>query len=105
MLALLEEAVATFQRHLHHDTGRSGRLFREVEEWFHSTDGISWPFAFEEVCHTLEIDPEYLRRGLEVWKQNQLRSGKAHWYRFPFRRVNARRCSIALRSSGLRKSA
>jgi hypothetical protein len=105
MLAVLEEAVATFQRYIYDDTGRSARLFREVEEWFDSTDGISWPFAFEKVCHTLEIDPEYLRRGLEVWKQTQLRSGKAHRYRFPFRRVNARRSSIALRSSGLPKSA
>ena len=105
MLAVLEEAVATFQRHIHDDSGRGGRLFREVEDWFHSTDGIFWPFAFEEVCHTLEIDPEYLRRGLEVWKRTQVQSGEAHRYRFPFRRVNARRSSIALRSSGLRKSA
>ena len=77
MLAVLEEAVATFQRHIHDDTGRSGRPFRDVEEWFHSKESLSWPFAFENVCHTLEIDPEYLRRGLEVWARTRARSGKA----------------------------
>jgi len=105
MLAVLEEAVATFQRHLHDYTGRGARLFREADEWFHSTDGISWPFAFEYVCHALEIDPEYLRRGLQVWKETKARSDEAHRYRSPFRRVNARRSSISSRSSGQRESA
>jgi hypothetical protein len=105
MLAVLEEAVTTFQRHLHDDTARGRRLFSEANEWLHSTDGISWPFAFEAVCNTLAIDPEYLRRGLAVWKKAQRRSGEALRYRSPFRRVSARRSSISLRQSGLRKSA
>jgi hypothetical protein len=108
MLAVLEDAVATFQRHIHRESGRSARLFNDVVAWFNCTDGISWPFSFEEVCYALEIDPQYLRGGLEVWKRNRAtlwRSGKAHRYRSPFRRVNGRRSSIALRSSGLRETA
>ena len=76
--------------------------------WLHETvaaTGIDWPFAFENICHTLEIEPEYLRRGLSAWKERQLAKGGARVYRFPFRRVNGSRHSITLRSDGLRRSA
>lgn len=107
MLAVLEDAVATFQRYVVTMDRRGRRLFRESEEWVTSQDA-SWPFAFENICSALQIDPDYLRRGLEAWKEEQLRvatpSG-AHIYRFPFRRVNGRRHSITLRSDGMRASA
>jgi len=103
MLAVLEEAVATFQRHVDAKSRHGQRVFREAEEWIaaHDTD---WPFAFENICHALEIEPEFLRRGLQRWKETQLKaaSGGARVYRFPFRRVNGRRSSISLRSHGLR---
>jgi hypothetical protein len=103
MLAVLEEAVATFQRNVGAKTRHGQRIFHEAEEWIRSSDG-SWPFAFENICHALEIEPEFLRRGLERWKENQLRSSTngARVYRFPFRRVNGRRSSISLRGQGLR---
>lgn len=106
MLAVLEEAVATFQRHLDSKARHGQRVFAEAEEWIQSADS-SWPFAFENICHALDINPEYLRRGLERWKEAQRRTaaGGARVYRFPFRRVNGRRASISLRSPGLRKSA
>jgi len=106
MLAVLEEAVASFQRHAGDKTRHGQRVFREAEEWIESTDD-SWPFAFENICHALDIEPEFLRRGLQRWKEVQLKavSGGARVYRFPFRRVNGRRSSISLRSQGLRASA
>jgi hypothetical protein len=105
MLAVLEEAVATFQRHVDAKTRHGQRVFQEADEWIRSTDG-SWPFAFENICNALEINPEYLRRGLERWREAQRRTPVgARVYRFPFRRVNGRRASISLRSSGLRQSA
>ena len=64
MAAVLEEAVATFQRNLLAKTRRGQRLFREVDEWIRSAD-TSWTFAFESVCHTPKLDPKYLRAGLE----------------------------------------
>jgi hypothetical protein len=70
MLAVLEAGVATFQRYLEAKTPRNQRLFREVEDWIRSTD-TSWTFAFENVCHTLGLDPEYLRGGLERLKQRR----------------------------------
>lgn len=108
MLAVLEDAVATFQRYVLAKDRRGRRLFREAEEWVASCDA-SWPFAFENICSALQIEPDYLRRGLVAWKEEQLRSASstttARVYRFPFRRVNGRRHSITLRSDGMRASA
>jgi hypothetical protein len=103
MLAVLEEAVATFQRNVDAKTRHGQRVFGEAEQWIRS-ESTAWPFAFENLCHALEIEPEFLRRGLEAWKTKQLKaaSGGARVYRFPFRRVNGRRSSISLRSQGLR---
>jgi hypothetical protein len=103
MLAVLEEAVATFQRNVDAKTRHGQRVFSEAEDWIRSKN-TAWPFAFENICHALEIEPEFLRRGLEDWKSKQLKatSSGARVYRFPFRRVNGRRSSISLRSPGLR---
>lgn len=102
MLAVLEEAVATYQRHVDVKSRHGQRVFQEAEDWIQSRDA-SWPFAFENICHALEIDPGFLRRGLEQWKQNQLKlANGARVYRFPFRRVNGRRSSISLRNHDLR---
>jgi hypothetical protein len=103
MLAVLEEAVGTFQRHVGAKTRHGQRVFREAEEWLWSGDS-AWPFAFENICHALEIEPAFLRRGLERWKAARLKetNGSARVYRFPFRRVNGRRSSVSLRSQGIR---
>ncbi|MGH7802850.1 MAG: hypothetical protein ACREQJ_00755 [Candidatus Binatia bacterium] len=107
MLAVLEDAVATFQRYVDARNRRGQRLFREAEEWVLSDD-TEWPFAFENICHTLDIEPDFLRRGLARWKERQLSravGNGARVYRFPFRRVNGSRHSITVRSEGMRKSA
>jgi hypothetical protein len=105
MLAVLEDAVATFQRYVNARDRRGQRLFREAEEWF-TSEANDWPFAFENICNALSIEAEYLRRGLATWKETQRnRANGAVIYRFPFRRVNGRRHSITLRSEGLRKTA
>ena len=103
MLAVLEEAVGAFQRHVDAKSRHGQRVFHEAEEWLWSND-TAWPFAFENICHALEIEPAFLRRGLERWKETQLKdaSGGARVYRFPFRRVNGRRSSVSLRSHGIR---
>ncbi len=105
MLAVLEEAVATFQRHIDDETRRGQRLFREAAEWTQSVD-TSWAFAFENICHAIDVDPEYLRRGLESWKERRRGSaGGARVYRFPFRRVGGRRTSISHPTPHMRQSA
>jgi hypothetical protein len=107
MLAVLEEAIATFQRHVVAGTRRSQRLVEEVEEWVDGR-GSDWPFSFENVCAALDIEAEYLRNGMARWKDNEQRQasgGQASVYRFPFRRVNGRRHSITGPREYLKKSA
>ena len=96
MLAVLEEAIATFQRHALSDNRRSQRLVEEVESWTSGSEA-SWPFSFENVCAALDLEPEYLRTGMSRWKnaeKHRMHQGQPTLYRFPFRRVNGRRHSI-----------
>jgi hypothetical protein len=107
MLAVLEEAIATFQRHAIADTRRSQRLVEEVEEWVSGVGG-EWPFSFDNVCAGLDLDAEYLRAGMTRWKdaeRRKARQGGPTVYRFPFRRVNGRRHSITGPREYLKKSA
>jgi len=56
---------------------------------------MSWPFSFASICQALDMEPEYLRRGLKTWRDRAAQQGaKGQVYRFPFRRVNGRRHSI-----------
>jgi len=106
MLAVLEDAVGTFQKYVA-ATGRRGqRLFNEAEEWFSSEPG-EWPFAFESICEALGLEPAYIRAGLRRWRDGQRGDvpSSAKVVRFPFRRVNGRRHSITGRPVGLRRSA
>lgn len=106
MLAVLEDAVGTFQKHVTATNRRARRLFVEAEEWFGS-DSTDWPYSFENVCVALGLEAEYLRRGLRRWQEAQVQQPEecAKVVRFPFRRVNGRRHSITGRPVGLRRSA
>ena len=106
MLAVLEDAVGTFQKYVHASGRRGRKLFLEAEEWFDSPD-TGWPFAFESICQALGLEAAYVRAGLWRWRDARIshpeRSAKV--LRFPFRRVNGRRHSITGRPVGLRRSA
>ncbi len=67
MLALLEDAIKTFQKNLSASGGKKRRLFEEAEEWIFGADR-DWVFSFPSVCRALGIDPNYLRKGLDPWR-------------------------------------
>lgn len=71
VVAVLEDAVDCFQKHVRAHDPKAQQLFMDAEEWICSEDR-SWPFSFENVCDLLQINPEYLRRGLLAWKDRQL---------------------------------
>jgi hypothetical protein len=60
VLAILEDAI-----HICNTANRHRRLFRETAAWIESTDR-SWMFSFERICELLELDPEYVRRGVRA---------------------------------------
>ena len=67
MIAVLEDAVEVYRKQAGAKEPRGQQLFREAEEWIEDPDR-SWLFAFENICDVLDIDGNYLRRGLHAWK-------------------------------------
>jgi hypothetical protein len=65
-LAVLADAVLEFHRWAGVERTRGRRLFAEVEDWF-ASDDTDGPFAFVAICHALQLDPDYIRRGLGRW--------------------------------------
>jgi hypothetical protein len=66
LLAVLENAVASFQRHALSRERGARREFAEAHDWLFSDDS-SWPLAFVNVCQALDLEPRYLREGLAAW--------------------------------------
>jgi hypothetical protein len=71
MVAILEDAIACFQKYLLAKDKKGKSLFSDAQEWILTKDP-DWLFSFDNVCETLEIQPDYLRRGLLRWKETQL---------------------------------
>lgn len=70
MLAVLEEAVADYQRFLVATSNEGRRLFREAEDWF-ADDDTEWPCSFANICSALGFEVSYVRRGLLRWRDAQ----------------------------------
>src|SRR5262245_32894169 len=107
MLAVLEDAVGTFQKYAAARERTGQRLFSEVEDWF-AADEHDWPFSFVNISHALGLDVAYLRSGLTRWRDRQRATAGgrgSNVVRFPFRRVNGSRHMITGRAAGLRHSA
>jgi hypothetical protein len=66
--ATLDDAIHTYRRYAFAKGRRAQRLFREVDEWI-SADDWSWPFSFVNICEVLDLDPDYIRTGLKLWRE------------------------------------
>jgi hypothetical protein len=75
MLAVLEDAIDCYQKYAHARDPPGSQLFDESKEWVHSSDR-SWLFSFENICDTLEINADYVRRGLREWRELGLRAAR-----------------------------
>jgi hypothetical protein len=71
MLAVLEDAIDCYQKYAHARDPRGRQIFDESREWVHSGDR-AWLFSFENICDTLEINADYVRRGLREWRERGL---------------------------------
>jgi hypothetical protein len=67
MLAVLEDALDCYQKYAFARDVHGRQLFDESNDWIGSSNR-AWFFSFENICETLGINPEYLRRGLESWR-------------------------------------
>lgn len=71
MVAILEQALADYQRHLSARDKDGRKRFGEAERWITEADA-EWIFSFVNCCEVLGIDPGYLRSGLLRWKRTEL---------------------------------
>jgi imidazolonepropionase-like amidohydrolase len=71
VLSVLEDAVECFMKCIDSPTSKGQRLYRDADEWINLEDK-HWVFSFDNVCDMLDINPEYMRRGLKGWKERKL---------------------------------
>lgn len=67
MLAVLEDALDCYRKYATAREGMGLQMFRDVDVWITSRDR-RWFYSYENICDTLEIDPDYLRDGLARWR-------------------------------------
>jgi hypothetical protein len=68
LLAILEDAIHGYQKYVWARDAADKERFQEAESWI-MRSGDDWIFSFENVCELLGLDPEYLRRGLLEWRE------------------------------------
>ncbi len=74
--AILDDAIACYQKQFESDGRRAHRLAAEAEAWLFS-DEDTWPFTFVNVCAALGIEPDFLRRQLRHAPQVQAKNARA----------------------------
>jgi hypothetical protein len=80
VIAMLQDAIDCFQKYRFATDENGVALFADAYEWIKSDDR-RWPFSFENVCGVLNLDSDYLRRGLATWGEARgaaARQGGAH---------------------------
>jgi hypothetical protein len=61
MYAILEDAVSVYTSEVR--SSRQSRTFQQTRRWIDSNDR-TWIFSFLRICEALDLDPEYIRRGV-----------------------------------------
>jgi hypothetical protein len=74
MLAVLAEALDTYQRFAFSQSPRGRLLFREAKAWFRHERPTDSIFAFRSICEVFGLNPDFLRRGLMQWTANRERT-------------------------------
>ena len=63
MYAILEDAVNVYTSEVR--SSRQSRTFQQTRRWIDSNDK-AWVFSFLRICEALDLDPEYIRRGVRA---------------------------------------
>jgi hypothetical protein len=100
MLAVLEDAVAVYRKHVHSRYPGGRALFLEAEEWILSDD-LAWPCAFVNVCQALDLDTDYIRGGVARWKALPPPANGTT----PFRRISGSRSRVVVGAPGIHRAA
>lgn len=71
ILAILMDAIEVYQDYILRRKVVTRVQYEEAEQWIFERNR-EWPFSFENICETLGFNPQYVRRGLECWKERTL---------------------------------
>lgn len=76
MLAVLHDALDCYQKYMFSYDRLGRELFKEAAAWIECTnaDGL---FSFQNISETLDIEPEYFRRGLAEWQKRHLQAQRS----------------------------
>lgn len=74
LLAVLEDGIRCYQENICAVNGKRRVLFDEAKEWLFSDD-TGWFCSFVSICTLLNLEPDYIRRGLREW-EGQMRRGQ-----------------------------
>ena len=64
MIAVLEDALDVYRKQLVAHDARGRQLFLEAEQWLEDREANDL-FSFENICDVLDLNAEYIRRGLK----------------------------------------
>lgn len=94
MLAVLEDAIACYQKFLFAKDAKGKALFTEAEEWILDSNE-DWIFSFAAVCESLGLDPAFIRRGMLDWRDRVVSASRT-----PAKVVDLSREGAAQRKNG-----
>jgi hypothetical protein len=64
LLAILEDAIHCLEKYRAAQDSVGKERFHDAESWIMKR-GNHWIFSFDNVCELLELDPQYVRQGLQ----------------------------------------
>lgn len=67
LLAVLEDGIRCYQENIYATGGKRRTLFEEAQDWLFSDDA-DWFCSFVSICTLLNLEPNYIRRGLRQWE-------------------------------------
>lgn len=70
IVAVLEDAIDCFQKHCDACDSKTRQLFEDAAQWVGSEDR-TWPFSFLNICDVLNLDPSYVREGLQQHRERR----------------------------------
>jgi hypothetical protein len=71
IIAVLQDAIECYQKNLFAREGKARQLYADAQEWIDSEDRSHY-FSYENICEILDMNPEFVRRGLHQWRARQL---------------------------------
>lgn len=78
LMAVLQDAIDCYQKYGSARNRAGKEMLYEAEQWL-MNDKDDWVFSFRNICDLLELDPQYIRRGLLEAKRQHGTGQQRHY--------------------------